>query len=393
LPGRWPPPGMPRHWRSSASSPATPSRPRPRPRARFWKRRRRAARRTVSWRLGRAHQLGQLGLAPDAAEALAHYDRAAAAGSAVAEVNIIGLVARGALGDPDWPRLSAGWRQLAEDGVPGAAVMLADVLAAGRGGIADPIRARDVAAEAAGRGDQRALRLLAWMELQGVGGWRDVTRGLRTLDRAWRAGNAAAATDLGLLHRDGPEGLSPDPGLARDWFERAARAGDGWGATHLARLLGDGDDRVPDAPELAFDLLRAGDARGIAAATHGLAIAHWDGVGTAPDPGRARAVMIARRSCGFSTRGQRSGRDVGDRRRRRSRCLPRGGALRGGGAGGRYAWARGTWPIFCSTRMSRPPTGPRAMPGASGPRILPRMRGRAGPFRALCRGDRRSHRR
>jgi TPR repeat protein len=55
--------------------------------------------------LGRAHQLGQLGLTPDPSAALLAYERAVAAGSAVAEVNLIGLIASGALGDPDWPAL------------------------------------------------------------------------------------------------------------------------------------------------------------------------------------------------------------------------------------------------------------------------------------------------
>jgi TPR repeat protein len=119
------------------------------------------------------------------------------------------------------------------------------------------------------------------MRLQGVGGAVDAPAGLAALERAAMAGNGAAATDLGLLHRDGT-GVPSDPATARDWFRRAAEAGDGWGATHLARLLGDGDDSVPDDPAHAFALFRAGDARGIAAATHGLALAYWDGAGTPP---------------------------------------------------------------------------------------------------------------
>jgi TPR repeat protein len=254
---------------------------------------------TAEAALGRAYQLGQLGLARDPARAVDHFERAATAGSRVAEVNLIALVAARALGDPDWPALRTRLEDLAEDGIPGAAVALAEILATGRGGALDPDRARRLAEDASERGDPQALRLLGWMRLQGVGGSPDVAAGLETLERAARFGNGAAATDLGLLHRDGAEGLAVDPATARDWFERAAEAGDGWGATHLARLLSDGDAAVPDDPAQALALLGAGDARGIAAATHGLALAHWDGAGTPPDPQAARATMTRAALAGF----------------------------------------------------------------------------------------------
>jgi len=249
--------------------------------------------------LGRAYQRGEIGLRADPARALDHYERAVAAGSEVAEVNLIGLVASGALGAPDGPALRARLEELAGAGTRGAASMLAEILATGRGGAADPVRARDLAEFAAEAGDPRAMRLLGWLLIQGVGGAADAAAGRAMLDRAARAGEGAAATDLGLLHRDGGAGLSPDILAARDWFERAATAGDGWGATHLARLLSDGDPAVPDAPARAFDLYRAADARGIPAATHGLAIAHWDGLGTERDPMTARAVMTRAAAAGF----------------------------------------------------------------------------------------------
>jgi TPR repeat protein len=246
--------------------------------------------------LGRAHQTGELGLRPDPGRALAFYERAVVAGSRVAEVNVIGLVASGALGEPDWPMLRRRLSALAETDVPGAAVTLAEMLATGRGGLLDPDRARAVAAESR---DPRAMRLLGWMLLQGVGGAHDAQAGRVLLSRAALAGNGAAATDLGLLHRDGHAGLQPDAEAARGWFERGARAGDGWGATHLARLLSDADMSVADDPVLAFGLYLAGDARGIAAATHGLALAHWDGIGTRPDPAAARSVMARAAAAGF----------------------------------------------------------------------------------------------
>jgi TPR repeat protein len=56
---------------------------------------------------------------------------------------------------------------------------------------------------------------------------------------------------------------------------------------------------VPDDPERAFALFAAGDARGVAAATHGLAVAYWDGLGTAPDPNAARAAMTRAAAAGY----------------------------------------------------------------------------------------------
>jgi TPR repeat protein len=179
---------------------------------------------TAEAALGRAYQLGQLGLPPDTARAYDHFERAAAAGSRVAEVNLIALVASGALGDPDWPALRARLGDLAEEGIPGATVTLAEMLATGRGRELDPDRARRLAEAAAERGDPQALRLLGWMRLQGVGGAVDAPAGLAALERAAMAGNGAAATDLGLLHRDGT-GVPSDPATARDWFRRAPRRG------------------------------------------------------------------------------------------------------------------------------------------------------------------------
>jgi hypothetical protein len=59
---------------------------------------------------------------------------------------------------------------------------------------------------------------------------------------------------------------------------------------------------VPDDPVLAFGLFRAGDARGIAAATHGLALAYWDGIGTRPTRPRGPRHDARRRSRGFRAR-------------------------------------------------------------------------------------------
>jgi TPR repeat protein len=129
------------------------------------------------------------------------------------------------------------------------------------------------------------------MRLQGVGGPPDPSGGRAGLAMAAEAGDAAAATDLGLLHRDGGAGLAPRPTRAADWFARAAEAGDGWGAYHLARMLSDGDEAVPDDPERALSLLSLADARGIGTATHRLALAYWDGIGTQVDHLAARAAM------------------------------------------------------------------------------------------------------
>jgi TPR repeat protein len=250
--------------------------------------------------LGRAYQSGELGLRADAARALDHYERAIAARSEVAEVNLIGLVASGALGAPHWPALQDRLQVLAGAGTHGAAAMLAEMLATGRAGDVQPERARALVEAAAEAGDARAMRLMGWLLMQGVGGPADAGAGRALLERAARAGDAAAATDLGLLHRDGGAGLAPEISSARGWFERAALAGDGWGATHLARLLSDGDPAVPDDPARALDLYRAGDARGVPAATHGLAIALWDGLGTGSDPVAARSVMTRAAAAGFA---------------------------------------------------------------------------------------------
>jgi hypothetical protein len=105
------------------------------------------------------------------------------------------------LGDPDWPALRARLGDLAEEGIPGAAVTLAEMLATGRGE-RTPIARAAGGGRRGGRGDPQALRLLGWMRCKGVGGAWTAPAGLAALERAAMAGNGAAATDLGL-HRDG----------------------------------------------------------------------------------------------------------------------------------------------------------------------------------------------
>lgn len=241
--------------------------------------------------LGRAHEMGELGLRPDPVTALSYYEQAIAAGSAVAEVNLIGLISRGALGVPDWSALHTRLAELVDDGVPGARVMLAESFATGRGGSVDPQAAWDVLRPAVVHGEGAATRLRAWMLIQGVGGDPDRAEGRALLEQAARAGHGPAATDLGLLHLTGAWRAPVDTREAAEWFETAVRFGDGWAALHLARLLSDGRGEVPDDPARAIDLLRFADGLGIGPATHALALAYWDGEGVDVDLRRARELM------------------------------------------------------------------------------------------------------
>jgi hypothetical protein len=198
---------------------------------------------------------------------------------------------------------------------------------------------------------QRALRLLAWMRVAGRRWLAGRDGGVsRTLDRAWRAGERRRRPPIwGCFIAMARRGVSPDPGLPRATGSNGRRARAMAGARRISRgFWATGTTACRTIPERALDLLRAGDARGIAAATHGLAIALLGRGRRRARPGPCPRRHDPRRHCRFSARGQRFGRDVGDRRGWRDRCLrARGGALRGGGAGGRCAWARGTWPICC----------------------------------------------
>lgn len=241
----------------------------------------------AAFALGQVHQAGGLGLIADASRAVEAYGRAARLGHSPAEVALVGLLMQSGT---DATALRARLENLVAEDAPGADLLLARMLAEGLGGVPDPARARQLAHQALDGGVPGAQRLVGWMTLQGVDSAPDPDRAMALLQDAAET-DPAAATDLGLLHRDGGAGLRRDPARAAVWFLSASARGDGWAAYHLARLLSDGEDSVTDDRAQAARLMSLADRRGVAAASHRVALMLWDGVGVQADLPAARAAM------------------------------------------------------------------------------------------------------
>lgn len=233
--------------------------------------------------LGRAWQEGRPGLPADPVQAQRAYEAAIAQGSVAARANLAALILSGALGPPDYTALRGLVAQAVDGGSAAAQVQMAGLLAQGLGGPADPRRAREMAQTAYDAGAPGAARLLAQMQLQGVGGRADRAAAQATLEAAFVAGDAAAGTDLATI--------VPDPQDAVNWLARAADAGDGQAAMVLARQLSDGALDPEDDLARATALYRVAHERGLGAGSYALALNLWDGIGVAPDPDAARAVM------------------------------------------------------------------------------------------------------
>jgi hypothetical protein len=155
----------------------------------------------------------------------------------------------------------------------------------------DDARARTLAELGAERGNDRAMRLLAYMVETGAGGPADIARAQTLYAAAAEAGNAGAANDLGLLLEYGAEGLAPDLPTALDWYDRAQSMGSVNGMLNLAWHLSDGIPEPVEDPARAVALYRAAHEAGDSNGTRHWAIMLRDGHGTQADPAQAAALL------------------------------------------------------------------------------------------------------
>jgi TPR repeat protein len=182
--------------------------------------------------LGRAYQLGQLGLRPIPRARWPITSAPPLPEAAVAEVNLIGWwqAARSAI--PTGPRCRARLADLAEEGIPGAAVTLAEMLATGRGGSSDPDRARGSRRRRRSVAIRRRCGFWDGCELQGVGGAWTCAGGPRGRWNARRAGNGGGGDGSGAP-ASRRNGLPPDPGPRATGSN--GRRGGGWLGRNASR--------------------------------------------------------------------------------------------------------------------------------------------------------------
>lgn len=109
----------------------------------------------------------------------------------------------------------------------------------------DVPRGRLLLMQAAESGDSDAQFFLGSALVCGEHFVRDVPAGLSWLEKAAESGSGHAMNALGLLYRDGTDGLEADPEKGVYWFRRGAEAGNGDAMENLglACLAGDGISR------------------------------------------------------------------------------------------------------------------------------------------------------
>jgi TPR repeat protein len=245
------------------------------------------------------HALGRaLELAGRPEEARGLYEAAAADGHLLALTGLGGLLEAGRGGPRDLAKALDLYRRAADEGEPAAMNGLGRAYREGSG--VEKSRAEAIAwfqkaaarghsfaynnlgallneagrhAEAfelfrasAEAGDAYGFNNLGWIHERGLGVPRDLRQAIGWYEKAAAAGQPNAAINLGLLHRDGRDGLPPDPKRAAFWFADAARNGQAWGHVHLAALYATGElSKVPDLALAARLLARAAARDGGAA--------------------------------------------------------------------------------------------------------------------------------
>ena len=252
------------------------------------------------------------GSAAQQAEALAIYQRLAAAGNATAQIN------------------------------------LADMYHDGIGAAADDVAARSWLEKAAAQGNSTAQLRLANMCRDGMGGGADYPRALALYRQVAESGNGGAAQALGALYMKGL-GVERDDKAAVEWFRRGADAGHPGSMYSLGLMYQKGRGVAKDAAE-ALRWLEKAAAGGYARAN--------DAIRT-PAPGHGAE---ARRTCGArGGEGKRS--PICSSPAAIARALTPNARRRSGSINVSPTSAirprRSNWPICIATASPRAPISPR----------------------------------
>jgi tetratricopeptide (TPR) repeat protein len=160
----------------------------------------------------------------DFAEARRLYDKAAAAGYAMA-MNNIGAMYEGGDGVPRNYAEAVSWYGKAVAlGEPIAMVDLGWLYEHAHGVAQDLSEARRLYETAAKAGVPAGMNNLGLLYLNGKGVARDTTEARRLFEQGIALGDAANMNDLGVMYMEGA-GVRRDVKMAREWYEKAAALG------------------------------------------------------------------------------------------------------------------------------------------------------------------------
>ena len=236
-----------------------------------------------------------VGAPPDAAKARALFERAAAAGSQAARLNL-GVRLMVSSDPADQGRAAAYLQGAARNPAfePSTRYALGRMKLFGLGGIArDEAGGVDLLERSLSvdPNNDDAIYLVARAYESGWGGkLRDPARALGLFRRSATLNDPRAALYLGLMLLTG-EGAARDPIEASGWLRKAAAAGSADAMAQLATLLAAGDVGVmPDPPRARAWYEKAAEL-GSASALKGLGMMWRQGAGGPADPDRGQAYL------------------------------------------------------------------------------------------------------
>ncbi len=170
----------------------------------------------------------------------------------------------------------------AEALTPGEAHRKAKALVSGPPEGRDPVRARELATQAAEAGHVEARGLLGYLMIRGVGGPRDLGGGMAWIEKAAEAGSDSARLNLGILLMNG-EGVEKDAAEALRWVSLAAERGHTQAQAKLAEWYYFGTDTLDKDVAKAAPWARRAAEAGDAWARHLWANMLEFGQGVSPD--------------------------------------------------------------------------------------------------------------
>ncbi|MFZ0888707.1 MAG: protein kinase [Candidatus Binataceae bacterium] len=226
--------------------------------------------------LGDRYAKGE-GVRQDYNEALRWFREAAQTGNADGEYNLA-MMYQNAPGVPRDPAEALRWlRKAAAGGSADAQYGLGSAYLTGEGVGQDDQRALYWFRAAAAQGNVGAQNAMGLMYEQGRGVAQSFGEALQWYGRAAASGDAKAQLNLGLMNENG-EGVARDYSKASEWYRRAAQQGDAYAETCLGVLYCKGSGVAKDFAK-ALEWLRKAAAQDEPRAQFNLGVMYDNGLG------------------------------------------------------------------------------------------------------------------
>ncbi len=225
----------------------------------------------------------------------------ARAGDLDLQFNLGALYEAGYLGEPDYERAVAWYRQAADRGLPAAMQRLGELYAKGLGVEPDPDKAYDLYQKAADKGYAPAQFSLAVAYETGLGVLVDNDQASLWYHRAANQDLAAAQYNLARMFTV-TEGAGDDPDQALIWYRKAAEGGLAEAQNNLGLMYERGIGVAQDFEEAARWYALAAE-QGLPVAQNNLGVMYHYGRGVVRDASRAVAAYYAA-AIGGSAQGQ-----------------------------------------------------------------------------------------